>query len=101
QASGTLGRLLLEGAAEVRIHGKVRTVRARVERINGFSAHAGRDELFRWLSGLETAPRRLFVTHGEPEQAEAFAAWVRERTGWSVSVPEYREAAVLDGQSPR
>jgi metallo-beta-lactamase family protein len=96
QAQGTLGRLILEGAAEVRILGQTHPVRARVARINGFSGHAGRGELLRWLRALRRPPRHVFVTHGEPANAESFAALVRTETGWPVSVPRYGETAALD-----
>jgi metallo-beta-lactamase family protein len=89
QAVGTLGRQIVDGAKEVRILGQYYHVRARVVQIHGFSAHADRDELFRWLSGLHRGPRHLFVTHGEPAVAEAFGQFLREKTGWDVSVPEY------------
>jgi metallo-beta-lactamase family protein len=95
QASGTLGRAILEGAEEVRIHGRMHPVKARIEKINGFSAHADRSELYRWLSALRTPPRRLFVTHGEPEQARSFADYMRARAGWETHVPEYGEIVTL------
>jgi len=97
QSRGTLGRQIAEGAAEVRIHGKTRQVRARVERIGGFSAHADRGELLAWLRGLEGRPRGVFVVHGEPESAAAFGEFLRSRTGWRVSVPQYGDQAVLNG----
>jgi len=96
QASGTLGRALLEGAGEVRIHGRRQPVKAKVTKINGFSAHADQDELLRWLSGISPAPRHVFVTHGEPEAAKTFAAVVAERQGWCTSVPAYQDRIVLD-----
>jgi len=96
QARGTLGRIILEGAEEVRILGQNYPVRARVEKINGFSAHADRDELLKWLSGFERAPRRVFVTHGETEAADSFCELVREKTGWNTSVAEYTQPVVLD-----
>lgn len=91
QAMGTLGRIILEGADEIRLYGEKRPVRARVEKINGFSAHADRNELLRWLSGLKNAPDHVFVTHGEPDAASAFAAQIGAEKGWSVSVPSYRD----------
>ena len=96
QAVGTLGRYILEGAEEVRIHGKPREVRARIERINGFSAHADRDDLDRWLSALQEPPRRVFVTHGEPESAAEFAAWIEAEKGWPVTVPAYGDGVRLE-----
>lgn len=95
QASGTLGRALLSGQEEVRIHGETFQVDARMEKINGFSAHADRDELVHWLSGLERAPRRVFVTHGEEDAAAEFSRYVRLKTGWETTVPSYGEEHTL------
>ena len=96
QAAGTLGRHIVEGAREVRIHGKNYPVNARIAQIDGFSAHADRDELFRWLSCLRKAPRKLFVTHGETEAALHFGDFIREKKGWDTMVPEYGDEVVLD-----
>ena len=95
QAAGTLGRQIVDGAEEVRILGHRHRVRARVAQIHGFSAHADRDELLRWLSSLQEPPHQVFVVHGESEAAGHFAVFVREKTGWKVSVPQYRDEAVL------
>ncbi|UCG59165.1 MAG: MBL fold metallo-hydrolase [Phycisphaerales bacterium] len=96
QAIGTLGREIVDGKPEVRILGRTHPVRARVERINGFSAHADRDELLEWLSGLKSPPRKLFIVHGEADSARAFGDYAREKTGWDVAVPAYRDEAILD-----
>ncbi|MFO8143615.1 MAG: MBL fold metallo-hydrolase [Dehalococcoidales bacterium] len=96
QASGTLGRQIVEGKRRVRILGKKYPVRANIVQINGFSAHADRNELLRWLSGLEKPPRRLFITHGEEEAAFYLARFVEEKMGWKVSIPRYRDEEVLD-----
>jgi len=96
QAKGTLGREIVGGAKEVRILGQKHPVRARVAQINGFSAHADRDELFRWLSALQKPPRHLFIVHGEAEAAWQFADFLRERTGWEISVPEYQDDIILE-----
>ena len=96
QAIGTLGRQIVDGAQEVRIMGQKHPVRARVAQIHGLSAHADRDELLRWLSGLNSPPRRVFVVHGEPETTAKFADFLRERTGWEIAVPQYGEEITLD-----
>jgi metallo-beta-lactamase family protein len=96
QGRGTLGRQILEGNREVRIHGRMRPVRARVEQIHGFSGHADRGALLRWLGALRHPPRHLFLTHGEEGVSESFAAHIRAEMGWSVSVPGYREVAQLE-----
>ncbi len=96
QAVGTLGRQIIDGAKKVRILGQIHPVRATITQINGFSAHADRSELFRWLSGLKRPPRHLFVTHGEPESAYQFAEFLKEKTGWKISVPGYQDEVCLD-----
>ena len=95
QAIGTLGRHIVEGAEEVRILGQKHRVRARIKQIYGFSAHADRDELMRWLSSLER-PRKVFVVHGEADAAKSFAELIRQRHGWEVSVPNYQDKVILD-----
>ncbi|MBK6901120.1 MAG: MBL fold metallo-hydrolase [bacterium] len=95
QASGTLGRDILDGAPAVRLFGAMRPVRARVAEIHGFSAHAGRGELLRWAGALREKPRHVFVTHGEPETAAAFAESLRRECGYEASVPAYLDAVTL------
>lgn len=96
QAVGTLGRQLVEKEQKVRIHGQEYEVAAHVMKINGFSAHADRNELMAWLSFLERAPRRVFVTHGEPEAADSFAGFIQDEKGWAVTVPEYQQTCILE-----
>jgi metallo-beta-lactamase family protein len=87
QAEGTLGRQIVQGSPEVRILGQMMKVKARVERISGFSGHADRGELLRWTQCLLTPPRRAFVIHGEPKVAEHFRATLAETRGWDAAVP--------------
>lgn len=96
QAIGTLGRHIVDGAKKARILGQRYPVRARVQRINGFSAHADKNELFKWLSALQKPPRGVFVTHGEPEAARHFADFLKAKAGWETSVPSYRDKVLLD-----
>jgi metallo-beta-lactamase family protein len=96
QAEGTLGRIILGGKKEVRILGQKHLVKAKIARINGFSAHADRNELFSWLSRLKKPPRKVFVVHGETKSAHQFGDYIREKTGWQVVVPAYQDEIVLD-----
>ncbi len=96
QAAGTLGRTIIEGAKEVRILGQNFPVRARIAKINGFSGHADRAELDRWLSALQESPRHVFVIHGETNIAHSFADHLRQKNGWSVSVPAYKDTVELN-----
>jgi metallo-beta-lactamase family protein len=86
QAAGTRGRKLLDGATTLRMFGEDVPVRCHVEVLGGFSAHADRDDLLRWLRGFTRAPRRLHVVHGEPAAAESLAALVRTELRWDVEV---------------
>ena len=96
QAVGTLGRLILDGVDPVRIFGENQPVKARIKKIDGFSAHADQNELLRWITALKKAPRRVFITHGEPDAANAFKKLLTEKTGWPCIVPQYKNEAVLD-----
>jgi metallo-beta-lactamase family protein len=96
QAIGTLGRVILDGTDPVRIFGEEHPVKARIEKISGFSAHADQDELIRWITSLKKAPRRVFITHGEPAAASAFKKLLEEKTGWPCTVPEYQQEILLD-----
>ena len=98
QSQGTLGRQILDGNREVRIHGISRLVRARVAQIQGISGHADRAGLLKWLGHFQQPPRQLFITHGEAEASLALAEQVRDTMGWNVSVPEYRETVTLNGE---
>ena len=95
QAQGTLGRMILDGAEEVRIFGEMHPVRAHVVRIAGFSAHAGKRELRRWLNAFQVRPRKLFICHGDEDVSLGFADELRA-DGWRTAVPHYREEFELD-----
>jgi len=96
QAIGTLGREIVDGAKRVRILGEFYPVRAGIHQIHGLSAHADRSELHQWLSALKKPPRRLFVVHGEPASAQAFAGFIKTEMGWNVATPAYGEQVILD-----
>lgn len=94
-AVGTRGRHLEEGAASLRIHGQDIAVHAAIEKVPGLSGHADRSELLRWLGGLKTDPQQVFLTHGEPDSAEALADTLRKERGWKVAVPDLGESHKL------
>ena len=91
-----MGRHIFEKPETVRLFGEEQVVKARIEKISGFSAHADRNELYQWISSLTAPPRNVFVVHGEEEQAEAFGEFLTEKTGWPCAVPEYEQEIVLD-----
>jgi metallo-beta-lactamase family protein len=95
QAAGTRGRSLTAGASEVRIHGRMIPVMARVEKIDSMSAHADRNEIMRWLQSSSTPPGRVCLVHGEPQPMDALKARIEQRLGWDVHTPQYRESLTL------
>jgi metallo-beta-lactamase family protein len=95
QGQGTLGRQILDKKPEVRIHGRNFRVLAEVAQLYGFSGHADRSGLLRWVTAFEKPPRRLFLTHGEESAARSLAKGIRDQFGWNVSVPEYQEVVEL------
>ena len=96
QAAGTTGRRIMDGEPEVKILGQWVPVRCRMAKIGGFSAHADYNEVLKWLEGMESGiPSRTFLTHGEPEAANAMAGHIKDRFGWNVHVPQYGERVEL------
>lgn len=95
QPSGTRGRALLDHAKEITIHGQLVRVRAHVVEISGLSAHADAAELVDWLRASAMAPKRVFVTHGEPSSAQAMRRALVEAFGWDAVVPSDGEVFAL------
>ncbi len=89
QAEGTLGREILERPKKVRIFGKIHPVQARIEKINGFSAHADKNELLKWVSNFTGTPEKIFVIHGEKKVVADFASFLSERLKSEIIIPEY------------
>jgi metallo-beta-lactamase family protein len=96
QGEGTNGRALQDGAQYLRIHGQEVKVKAEVVTIDQLSAHAGRSELLRWLSGFTAAPKQTFLVHGEPVALESLQAAITNRMHWSVTVPAYLQSFDLN-----
>jgi metallo-beta-lactamase family protein len=95
QAGGTRGAALVSGAERIRIHGETFPVRAEVAQLSSASAHADANELISWLRLLPQVPKRVFITHGEPNASDALRARIQSELGWSVTVPEYRDEVEL------
>jgi len=91
QAIGTLGRQILDGVSPVRILGRSYSVRMKIEKIDGFSAHAGMNDLQRWLSNFKSPPKHVFLTHGEEESILSLENYLHSKGGWEVSAPTYME----------
>jgi metallo-beta-lactamase family protein len=96
QAAGSRGRLLVEGARQIRIFGVDYPVRAAVHNIDSFSAHADYLEILQWLKGFKRPPRKTFLVHGEPNAGLALKEHIgSEFTGWDVEIPTYLQSYEL------
>lgn len=95
QAAGTRGRLLQEGASEIKMHGRFFQVRAEVRNLSGLSAHADQGELLSWLQGFKQAPAKTFLVHGEPQAADALRVKISDAFKWDVSVPKQMDRVEL------
>lgn len=96
QAEGTRGRAMLEGKKKIKIHGEQIPVKAHIEKISGFSAHADYEEILAWLAGFTKAPRSVFVVHGEPGASADLAKKIKSVYKWTVHVPEYQSKFQLE-----
>jgi metallo-beta-lactamase family protein len=99
QAQGTLGRTILEGARRVRISGRDVAVRARIRRIDSYSAHADRQELLDWVKARQPVLGSLFLTHGEAGALDSLHQDFAPLIG-SVIVPEIGECYELAPATP-
>jgi metallo-beta-lactamase family protein len=99
QAQGTLGRTILEGAHRVRISGRDVAVRARIRRIDSYSAHADRDELIAWVKARQPVAGGLFLTHGEPGALAALGTGTKPLVP-DVRIPEIGETWALPAGAP-
>ena len=95
QAGGTRGAALAAGAKSVRIYGQDVAVNAEVIQLQAASAHADSDELLAWLRSAPRAPKVVYVTHGEPDAADALRVRIQRELGWHAHAPEYREQVDL------
>lgn len=87
QAEGTRGRKLLEGAKEIKIHGKYCPVLATIVEIEGLSAHGDQKDLLNWLSDLKNKPKQVFLVHGENMPADELRIKIQEKYGFKCKVP--------------
>lgn len=87
QAVGSVGRLLQDGARKVTIDGVSVTVRARVEKIEGYSGHADRDALVAFVERTADTVKRVFVTMGEEKASLFLVQRLRDYLGVKAEAP--------------
>lgn len=96
-AENTLGRRIFDGQKEVKILGDMYQVKAKVERCNGFSAHADYTEMIEWLKGIDTSRlKKIFLIHGEKDQQEGFKKHLSQTGFDNVEIIEYEKEYQLD-----
>jgi metallo-beta-lactamase family protein len=95
QAGGTRGAALAAGSRTLRIYGNDVPVRAEVVQLAAASAHADAGELLAWLRSAPRPPHAVFLTHGEPDAADALRKRIERELGWKARVPEYRDTVDL------
>lgn len=87
QAQGTLGRILLDGKKQVKILGEEIDVKAEIYDLEGFSGHADQNVLLDWISKFERKPKKIFIVHGEEEQANSLSTLVKHFYGIETIIP--------------
>jgi metallo-beta-lactamase family protein len=95
QAERTLGRRLVDGARQVRIFGQDVRVKATIYTIGGLSAHADQADLINWLGHFQRMPEKIFVVHGELNNASALATAIKQRLNWNACIPEHLSVVTL------
>jgi len=95
QAEGTRGRALQDGAKTLILFGQVVPVRAEIVEMGQFSAHAGKSELLRWLTGLQAPPKQVYLTHGEPAAAQSLQQAITDKFKWKASVARYLDSVAI------
>ncbi|EKD53800.1 MAG: hypothetical protein ACD_60C00150G0002 [uncultured bacterium] len=95
QASGTRGADIIQGKGAIKIFGETIPINAEVEVLSNMSAHADYEEILQWLTHFNHHPRKVFITHGEPEAAASLKEKIETQFHWSCEVPHYLQTEVL------
>lgn len=95
QAAETRGRRLVDGEKQLKIFGVFVPVNAEIISLRNASAHADYLELLNWMSHLNKAPRKVFITHGEPESSESLKEKIEARFHWECMIPAIGDSVEL------
>jgi metallo-beta-lactamase family protein len=95
QAAGTRGRLLVDGAQNVKIFGQQVPVHAKIAKIDGMSSHADAGEIVRWLRTFPRAPKATYLVHGEAVAQDALKSRITKELGWNVEIPSHGQKVDL------
>ena len=94
QSIGGLGRRLIEGAREVKILGKKIRVKAKIESIRSYSAHADLPQLVSWLNNIKGC-KNIFLVHGETDQMLTLSKAISNNLKIETVIPQYGESYEL------
>lgn len=95
QTQGSLGRRILDGAREVVIMNQRVPVRACVEAIGGYSAHADQPLLLRWIGSMKESVKKVFVVQGEEDQSTLLVDAIRDKFAIDARIPQNGETVAL------
>lgn len=95
QAAGTRGESMISGKNEVKIHGEMIPIRAKVVQITELSAHADYQEILAWMKGFKHPPRTTFITHGELSASEGLKEHIEQTLHWNCVIPNYLDKVEL------
>jgi len=95
QASGTRGADMIQGKREIKAFGETIAINADVHVLSNMSAHADYEEILEWLSHFNHHPKKIFITHGEPDAAQSLKQKIEERFDWTCHVPDYLQTEML------
>tara|TARA_R110000823_G_scaffold125385_1_gene251977 strand:+ start:11402 stop:12805 length:1404 start_codon:yes stop_codon:yes gene_type:complete len=94
QARGTLGRLLVDGVKQIRMFNDEFAVKARIETLGGFSAHAGQSELLAWIGNFNSRPRVVLV-HGEPRAMDILSEKIWQQQQSAAETPRLGQSVIF------
>ncbi len=98
QANGTLGRRIKDGEKVVKIFGEEIQVNAEIHSLEGFSGHADKEGIIRWIKSFKNKPKKIFVVHGEEEATEEISRKIEEELKIKTHIPELGETLAIEGE---
>ncbi len=87
QAVGTTGRIIVDGAEEIKLFGEPIQIKAEIVQLKGSSGHADKDGLLCWINAFDTKPKKVFVVHGEDSVCDEFTECLKEEYGYDAMAP--------------
>ncbi len=95
QDPGTRGDRLFRGEAEIKIHGEMIPVRAKIVSLNNMSAHADYQEMIDWLKNFKHPPQKVFITHGDQASTISLKNTIEKNFHWKCIIPDYLQVEDL------